>query len=73
MDFIGKKVNLKVTEEDGVKIYTVADPVMENQLRNTYANVRLFPPGSLGIADYKPLRTNVYIDHNGTIYKITKG
>lgn len=73
MSFLGKHVNLKTIVRDGVTGYVLADPEMEKQLKDTYVNVRILVPGSMGTKEYKLGRTTVYIDENGTIYEITAG
>lgn len=76
-ELIGQKVHLDITERSsrhGVQMtYEMNDPVMEAKIRAEFATVRIFPPGTNGTMDAKPFRTNVYIDEDGVITRITNG
>lgn len=78
---IGQKVNLK-TEEHKIKFldkdltmtsYTLDDPHMQKLIQDTFPDVRIFPPGTMGTADYKPFRVNVNINEQGIITSISNG
>lgn len=82
MEFIGQKFNLKaVTHKMEIGkdivdhvVYTPDDSEMKKKIEAAFVGtVRIFPPGTMGTQDYKPQRTNVYINKKGVIHKITKG
>lgn len=64
-EFLGKE--LKFTS------YTLDDPEMQKKISQTFPNVRIFPPGTMGTADYKPNRVNVYLNKDGIITEISNG
>lgn len=76
-EFIGQKINLAVREIEYngkvYKTYQLDDPLMEAKIKKAFSDVRIFPPGTCGTGEYKPYRTNVYLDEDGTISVIDNG
>lgn len=81
-ELVGQRFNLKGTprrlELSSGKIYEYVqyeldDAVMESKIRSMFPDVRIFPPGAMGTADWVPGRTNVYIDKNSFITEVSNG
>jgi len=76
--FIGQQVRLKETphvimDKEYIQ-YSVDDPAMVSAIHEEFgSSVRIFTPGTVGTADWKPFRTNVYIDKTGVITDIRNG
>lgn len=81
-ELVGQRINLNKTPQsikmgdnktyDYVK-YELNDPVMESKIRSLFSDVRIFVPGTTGTADFKPYRTNVYINEDGLIFEVSNG
>jgi hypothetical protein len=77
-DLVGQKVNLKETKRTVHEFeyiqYELDDSVMEDKIKSTFGEgVRIFTPGTMGTADWKPYRMNVHIDKHGIITRINNG
>lgn len=78
MNLIGKKIKLREESRtvSGVSytVYHLDDPVVEEEIRNEIGGeVRIFTPGRGGTADYKPYRTNIYVDQDGIVTAVRQG
>lgn len=80
-ELIGQRINLNkkpLRREVAGKVYEYVryelnDPVMESKIRTLFTEVRIFTPGQMGTADFKPYRTNVYINEEGIIFDVSNG
>lgn len=79
MNLIGKKIKLKKEHQtlasgEIITVYHLDDNEVEEEIRNEIGGeVRIFPPGSLGTADYKQFRTTIYIDEDGVVTDVIQG
>ena len=77
-ELVGQKVKLKETKRTVHEFeyiqYELDDPEMEHKITTALGkNVRIFTPGTMGTADYKPYRMNVQINKDGVITGINNG
>lgn len=76
--FVGQQVKLKETPgkvgDFEYISYSLDDPEMVKTIKEEFGDsTRIFPPGTLGTADWDEFRINVYIDETGIITEISKG